>query len=117
MASRRKGSGVGSRRGSRASPQERMEKAAKAVFELPPLEDQEEWEAGMLAELHTGDLEGNAMFRRKTDSDTWHWRSDCGNWPTSDYVSKPSKPSTGELCNQCQAKDRQDEVAREIRRL
>ena len=51
MASRRKGSGVGSRRDSRKSAQERMEKAAKAVFELPPLEDQEEWEEELQREL------------------------------------------------------------------
>ena len=57
MAARRKGSGVGSRRDSRKSSQERMEKAAKAVFELPPLEDQEEWESELLENLAKEDLD------------------------------------------------------------
>ena len=47
-----------------------------------------------------------AVYRRKKGSDTWHWCSNCSNWPKSDYDSKPSKPSSGELCDQCLAKDK-----------
>lgn len=43
-------------------------------------------------------------YRRKKDSDTWHWCRNCSNWPSSDYVSRNSKPTTGELDNECQAK-------------
>ena len=42
-------------------------------------------------------------YRRRRDKDTWHFCSNCSNWPTSDYVTSNSKPS-GELCNECKAK-------------
>ena len=60
MAGKRKKSGVKSVRRLRESTQERMEKAAKAVFELPPLDDQEEWEAAMLAEIGEGEDDNDA---------------------------------------------------------
>lgn len=43
-------------------------------------------------------------YRKKRGSDTWHFCSNCSNWPTSDYDEQDSKPSWGELCNECQAK-------------
>jgi hypothetical protein len=43
-------------------------------------------------------------YRRLTYSDTWHWCTNCSNWPTSGYVSHSGKPSSGELCNECQGK-------------
>ncbi len=45
-----------------------------------------------------------STYRKRTGSDTWHFCSNCSNWPTSDYDSKTSKPSSGELCNECQGK-------------
>ena len=45
-------------------------------------------------------------YRKRKGRDTWHWRPDCSNWPTSDYSQKPTKPSSGELCNECKAKDK-----------
>jgi len=45
-----------------------------------------------------------AEYRKRKDHDTWHWCSNCSNYPTSDYTSHPSKPTTGELCNECKAK-------------
>jgi ssDNA-binding Zn-finger/Zn-ribbon topoisomerase 1 len=33
-----------------------------------------------------------------------NWCSNCSNYPTSDYISHPTKPTTGELCDQCKAK-------------
>ncbi len=50
-----------------------------------------------------------AEYRRKKDSDTWHWCKNCSNWPVSNYVSSYSKPSYGELCNECKAKDERRE--------
>lgn len=43
-------------------------------------------------------------YRRRRDSDTWHFCKNCSNWPTSNYVEQVSKPTSGELCNQCQDK-------------
>jgi hypothetical protein len=45
--------------------------------------------------------------RRKTSSDTWHWCRNCSKWPTSGYeeVTVPGRPSYGELCNECRAKE------------
>jgi hypothetical protein len=46
-------------------------------------------------------------YRRKKENDRWHWCRDCSNWPTLDYVSKNTKPTSGELCNECKAKNRE----------
>jgi hypothetical protein len=44
-------------------------------------------------------------YRRRKDRDTWHWCRNCSIWPTLDYVSQNTKPTTGELDNECLAKD------------
>jgi hypothetical protein len=46
-------------------------------------------------------------YRKRKGSDTWHWHPDCSNWPKSGYEQLNSKPKSGELCNQCKAKDKQ----------
>lgn len=48
------------------------------------------------------------VYRKRETSDTWHWREDCSIWPTKDYTERKTKPKSGELCNQCAAKDRKD---------
>ena len=45
-------------------------------------------------------------YRRKNDSDTWHFCRNCSNWPTSNFDERHRRPTTGELCNQCLAKQR-----------
>ncbi|HEX8652010.1 MAG TPA: DUF433 domain-containing protein [Pyrinomonadaceae bacterium] len=47
-------------------------------------------------------------YRKRTKGDTWHWCGNCSFWPTSDYEEKigSSRPTTGELCNECLAKER-----------
>ncbi|MCD6569057.1 hypothetical protein J7K70_02900 [bacterium] len=50
-----------------------------------------------------------ATYRRRKDSDTWHWCRNCSNWPASDYEEKFTKPSSGELCDQCKAKEKKGE--------
>jgi hypothetical protein len=45
-------------------------------------------------------------YRRKKGSDTWHWCRNCSKWPTSSYDERTSKPSSGELCNECQSKEK-----------
>ena len=44
-------------------------------------------------------------YRRKRAGVTWCWCSDCSCWPTSDYEESETKPTTGELCNECRAKE------------
>jgi len=45
-----------------------------------------------------------STYRRRKGSDTWHFCSNCSNWPTSNYEEQYTKPSSGELCNECQSK-------------
>ncbi|CAD7031720.1 hypothetical protein REJC140_02956 [Pseudorhizobium endolithicum] len=44
-------------------------------------------------------------YRRRNGSDTWHWCSNCSNWPTTNYDERPTKPAGGDLCNECKGKD------------
>ena len=45
-------------------------------------------------------------YVKRKGRDTWHWCKNCANYPTGpDVVTKHSKPTSGELCNQCKAKD------------
>lgn len=48
------------------------------------------------------------IFRRRLLSDTWHWMHSCTKWPLSSYkwTTAASRPSTGELCDECLAKER-----------
>ena len=43
-------------------------------------------------------------YRRRKGSDTWHFCRNCSLWPTGDYDTRSSSPTTGELCNECKAK-------------
>lgn len=45
-------------------------------------------------------------YRRRRGSDTWHWCRNCSNWPTSNYDEQHHKPTSGEMCNECKAKDK-----------
>lgn len=45
------------------------------------------------------------VYRRRTGSDTWHFCSNCSLWPTADHKEQATKPTTGELCDQCRSKD------------
>jgi len=44
-------------------------------------------------------------YRRRRGTDTWHFCSNCSNWPTSDYEEQTTKPTSGELDNECRAKE------------
>ena len=52
-------------------------------------------------------------YRRLKDSDVWHWCTNCTNWPTepNTYVEdeRDTRPTTGELDNECLAKERRGE--------
>lgn len=49
------------------------------------------------------------VYRRRKNSDTWHFMPECFWWlvsPRNRYVEQTKKPTTGELCDQCKAKAR-----------
>lgn len=46
-----------------------------------------------------------SAWRRREDSDTWHFVSKCSNWPpASESRERKTKPRSGELCDECLAK-------------
>lgn len=40
-------------------------------------------------------------YRRKLVSDTWHFCTNCAQWPTAKYMSTPERPKSEYLCNEC----------------
>jgi len=46
------------------------------------------------------------MYRKRKGTDTWHFCSNCSNWPTTGYDEQSAKPSSGEFCNECLAKQK-----------
>jgi hypothetical protein len=47
------------------------------------------------------------MYRRRKDGDTWHWRPNCTKQPHGpDVVTRTTRPHSGELCNECRAKEK-----------
>lgn len=47
-------------------------------------------------------------YRKVKGKDTWHFCTNCSRWPTSNYdeVDSQTRPSSGELCNECRDKER-----------
>ncbi len=49
-------------------------------------------------------------YRKRKGSDTWHWCTNCSQWPTSDYDSQNvlagRRPSSGELHEECLSKEK-----------
>lgn len=43
-------------------------------------------------------------YRRRKGNDTWHFCTNCSNWPASGYDAQTNKPTSGEFCNECLAK-------------
>ena len=44
------------------------------------------------------------LYRKKIGSDTWHWCRNCSKLPKSEYTTNSTKPTSGELCNECLSK-------------
>lgn len=49
-------------------------------------------------------------YRKRKGSDTWHFCTNCSNWPTSNFdtvtTTGNARPTTGELDNECLGKER-----------
>jgi|RhiMetdeSRZDD1v2_1073273.scaffolds.fasta_scaffold108943_4 DNA-binding NtrC family response regulator len=41
------------------------------------------------------------LYRRKQQSEVWHFSTNCSQWPGEDYVEQRQVPSTSEMCNEC----------------
>jgi len=46
------------------------------------------------------------VYRRRRNSETWHFCTNCSYWPTRNYLYT-KKPSRGQLCKQCKTKARE----------
>ena len=44
-------------------------------------------------------------YRRKKESEMWHWCPDCSNWPTSNYIVSDSVPTNGDFDKECNLKE------------
>ena len=66
--------------------------------------------AGPATQEEASEKGGNMPeYRKKKDTDAWHWCKNCSKWPTSEYVkewhSGTERPKTGELDNECKDKE------------
>jgi len=47
-----------------------------------------------------------AVYRRKEDSNVWHWCTNCSQYPSgSDIIMRHTQPEYGERCPECQVKE------------
>jgi hypothetical protein len=44
-------------------------------------------------------------YRKVKGTDTWHYCTNCSKYPASNYDVSNAKPTSGELCNECRAKE------------
>jgi hypothetical protein len=47
-----------------------------------------------------------SQYRKKRRSDTWHFCSNCSNWPQSPYNVWMGSGTPSELCEECRSKRR-----------
>ncbi len=53
------------------------------------------------------------VYRKRNNKDTWHWCKNCSLWPTSDYKEVTRKPTSGEPCIQCKAKEKRGDCTKQ----
>ncbi len=51
-------------------------------------------------------------YRKREGNDTWHFCKNCSNWPLSNYKEQEAKPTSGEFCNECLAKNKNGDCKR-----
>jgi len=51
------------------------------------------------------------IYKKRKNSDVWHWYENCSNWPTYDYevqyVELFTEPNLECRCKECLAKERE----------
>ena len=45
------------------------------------------------------------LFRRTLESNVWHWRSQCSQFPHENADERAGLPNGGRLCQECEALD------------
>jgi Protein of unknown function (DUF2442) len=65
----------------------------------------EKWLAGRDRAEVSGIIRIVEYRRRRGGAATWHWCSACSFYPQTDFETVHVKPSSGELCNVCRAKE------------
>lgn len=51
-------------------------------------------------------------YRKIRGSDTWHWCKNCSKWPVANYDEKATKPTSGELCDECLSKQKRNDCTK-----
>jgi hypothetical protein len=46
-----------------------------------------------------------AKYVQGPGSDNWHWCRSCSNYPSTIAKSRDTRPTSGDLCNQCKSKE------------
>ncbi len=44
------------------------------------------------------------LYRRRINTSTWHFCTNCSEWPNSNYYDRNERPGDGDLCHECEAK-------------
>jgi hypothetical protein len=45
------------------------------------------------------------LFRRVWETNVWHWRTQCAQWPDENVEERTGLPRAGRLCKECEALD------------
>lgn len=51
------------------------------------------------------------QWRRREGKDVWHFCGNCSKWPSKDFILAETKPTYGEGCNECRAKEKREDCA------
>lgn len=79
---------------------------------LQRLIDSLEYPIFPVPEPNTKEQEMRTEWRKRKKSDVWHFIPSCSNWPKGlDVLIRNVKPTYGELCNQCLAKERRKKAS------
>lgn len=51
-------------------------------------------------------MAGEYRKRKGVAYDTWHFCTNCSKWPKENYDVRYTKPTDGELCDECKGKEK-----------
>ena len=51
-------------------------------------------------------IESTRIYRKKRGTNMWHFCSNCADWPKEEYEEQQRIPLSGQLCNECRAKEK-----------
>jgi hypothetical protein len=53
-------------------------------------------------------------YRQSQDCETWHFCSNCSGWPRLNYVELWIEPGGGEICRECEQRQREGNCRSDI---